>query len=319
LESQDDAGFDEARAELFEALGHQTRIRILQELDHRTMGFSELKHAVGLESGGLLSFHLRKLAHLVKLTPAGDYALTDEGMEALGVIGTVRSQGSNNQIKHSRPWKHRLTQRKIAAGLVVVIIALAAGVYLYYATTSTLSEYQDSLNSLRQELSSANSITNQFEKELANGTLQYAKACNLQSPFQAAIDSNATSCTPSDPAIASFSSSWYHNGSLWAALDRAFQRKWYAGVGIKVLWYRSDNGTFNQRLNVSGIRLDVVAPPLRNTFDVAYTTYSYQPSSLYFPTQGYWLVTGRVGNLSLSFVVYVFPHSACTDASICFA
>lgn len=55
--------FDSSRAELFEALGHPTRVKILKALGERPMGFAELKREVGIESGGHLQFHLGKLAN----------------------------------------------------------------------------------------------------------------------------------------------------------------------------------------------------------------------------------------------------------------
>jgi hypothetical protein len=115
---------------------------------------------------------------------------------------------------------------------------------------------------------------------------------------------------------AAWSSSWYHNGSLWAAPPLALQGKWYANFDTKVLWYRSDNATFAQPLKISGARLDAVSSPLTNTFSVQYTQYPYQPSSLTFSSEGYWKVTGVVGNLSLTFIIYVYPHSAC-PSTIC--
>uniref|UniRef100_A0A7C3J442 ArsR family transcriptional regulator n=1 Tax=Candidatus Methanomethylicus mesodigestus TaxID=1867258 RepID=A0A7C3J442_9CREN len=78
-----DSGFDRSRAELFEALGHPTRIRILKALSASDMSFSDLKRSVGIDSNGLLSFHLSKLSGLIRTTEAGLYALTDEGKEAL--------------------------------------------------------------------------------------------------------------------------------------------------------------------------------------------------------------------------------------------
>jgi DNA-binding HxlR family transcriptional regulator len=54
-------GFDSSRAELFDELGHPTRIRILQALSEQAMTFSELKKEVGIESSGHLIFHLGKL------------------------------------------------------------------------------------------------------------------------------------------------------------------------------------------------------------------------------------------------------------------
>ena len=77
--------FDTREAELFEALGHPTRIGILQMLNERPLGFSELKKKLGIDSSGHLTFHLSKLAGLVKTDLEGKYCLTDSGREALRV------------------------------------------------------------------------------------------------------------------------------------------------------------------------------------------------------------------------------------------
>ena len=83
MTKNDDEGFNVGRAELFEAMGHPNRIRILKALSDTPLGFSELKRTLSMESSGLLSFHLQKLSNLVKTTSEGAYALTDEGKEAL--------------------------------------------------------------------------------------------------------------------------------------------------------------------------------------------------------------------------------------------
>ena len=77
--------FDLREAELFEALGHPTRIGILQTLNENPLGFSELKKKIGIDSSGHLTFHLSKLAGLVKTNHEGKYCLTDSGREALRV------------------------------------------------------------------------------------------------------------------------------------------------------------------------------------------------------------------------------------------
>lgn len=84
--------FDVSRAEVFEALGHPTRIRILKVLSANDLTFSELKRVVGIESNGLLSFHLSKLSGLIRITEMGLYALTDEGREALRVTSHKESE-----------------------------------------------------------------------------------------------------------------------------------------------------------------------------------------------------------------------------------
>jgi DNA-binding transcriptional ArsR family regulator len=77
--------FDPREAELFEALGHPTRIGILQMLNENPLGFSELKKKIGIDSSGHLTFHLSKLVGLVRTNPEGKYYLTDIGREALRV------------------------------------------------------------------------------------------------------------------------------------------------------------------------------------------------------------------------------------------
>jgi DNA-binding transcriptional ArsR family regulator len=71
--------------EKFEALSHPTRIKILQALSKSPIGYADLKRAAGLESSGLLSFHLSKLSDLVEMKD-GTYTLNDEGRGALKIL-----------------------------------------------------------------------------------------------------------------------------------------------------------------------------------------------------------------------------------------
>jgi DNA-binding transcriptional ArsR family regulator len=122
-ESSDDS-FTSSKAEVFEALGHPTRIRILQELAARPLTYSELKRAAGLESNGLLTFHLGKMRDLVKLNAEGNYALTDEGREALRVIETSRTP--NPGRSPSPPALHLPRQKAVIAVLLVALIVLGS-------------------------------------------------------------------------------------------------------------------------------------------------------------------------------------------------
>lgn len=117
---EDEAKFDVAKAELFEAVGHPNRIRILQALDQGSVGFAELKKKVGIESSGHLSFHLGKLSQLVALNADGQYSLTGEGREALRMIHTVK-EGAGGGAR----WNPRLTWKSLTAVLVVLLVALA--------------------------------------------------------------------------------------------------------------------------------------------------------------------------------------------------
>ena len=82
-----------SREEVFEAISHPLRIKILQLLAERPMSFSELKKALGVKSSGKLDFHLKKLSNLVTLNSEGKYTLTREGYAALQAITTIKRYG----------------------------------------------------------------------------------------------------------------------------------------------------------------------------------------------------------------------------------
>ena len=80
-----------ASAELFEKIAHPTRIRILKTLESSPMSFGRLKLQLGISSSGNLDFHLKKLEGLIVLGPDGNYALSDEGTEALVAVRIIES------------------------------------------------------------------------------------------------------------------------------------------------------------------------------------------------------------------------------------
>jgi DNA-binding transcriptional ArsR family regulator len=123
--SENGDDFNASRAELFEALGHPTRIKIIQALRERPLGFSELKKEAGVDSNGLLAFHLGKLGHLVKTDKDGSHALTDEGREALRIVGTIRDEGAGGKAPKgfSVP---KPCLRALLAILVVGLLVLGA-------------------------------------------------------------------------------------------------------------------------------------------------------------------------------------------------
>jgi hypothetical protein len=69
---------------------------------------------------------------------------------------------------------------------------------------------------------------------------------------------------------------------------------------MKFPWDRGVHG----HLHVTGRRIDDGAPPLRALFS-EYGSTGFQPSTLVFPTEGCWEVTGRVGPSTLTFVTSV--------------
>ncbi len=132
MADEEDKGFDTQKAELFEAIGHPNRIRILQALDQGALGFAELKKKVGMEGSGHLAFHLGKLEHLVAIDSRGQYALTGEGREALRMVQTVRER--DGELRRKPVVSIR---RPLLVVLVLVILLLASVVALQQLELST--------------------------------------------------------------------------------------------------------------------------------------------------------------------------------------
>lgn len=137
---QDD--FNRDRAELFDALGHPTRIKILQVLSESPLGFSDLKKEAGIESNGLLSFHLGKLDGLVKTSLEGSYQLTDEGREALRIVA----------VKEPAELKTKYTVTPLQIIVVALVIALAFTISFSYYSNQQQNSFIDNLNQKYSDL-----------------------------------------------------------------------------------------------------------------------------------------------------------------------
>jgi DNA-binding transcriptional ArsR family regulator len=119
--------FDSSRAELFEALGHPTRIKILRALDGKPMSFSELKRETGIDSSGHLQFHLGKLSGLIKTDETGNYMLTDDGREALHVAQTALRTDAmlkNGENSISRPFLISIVTVSIVWALIMIATSI---------------------------------------------------------------------------------------------------------------------------------------------------------------------------------------------------
>ena len=120
---------------------------------------------------------------------------------------------------------------------------------------------------------------------------------------------------PADPAAGDWGQpddDSHGNGKIWTLL-------WPYGVvlappdyvekdgsiGVKWPWWRGVKGT----LKIEGRRLDQPARPLRADINDAYGTIGFQPTGVYFASEGCWEVTGRVGAASLTFVTLVAKGS----------
>ena len=105
----------------------------------------------------------------------------------------------------------------------------------------------------------------------------------------------------------------YGNGALWTILWRdgtvIFEPDGSGfllangSLKMKFPWWRS----VSDPLTITGKRLDAPAAPLRAEIPAGYSG-RFQATSLVFPTEGCWEVTGRVGEASLTFVTRVVNH-----------
>ncbi|HVP22481.1 MAG TPA: winged helix-turn-helix domain-containing protein [Conexivisphaerales archaeon] len=136
-DGQADDGFSRERAELFEALGHPIRLEILRALSESPLGFADLKRKVNVTSSGHLTHHLEKLDGLVRTTPEGLYALTDDGKEALRIAST---QMQSSRVRTSGMSRRSWAVLAIGLALVVSGLALTAFGIPYLSTQRVPSE-----------------------------------------------------------------------------------------------------------------------------------------------------------------------------------
>jgi DNA-binding HxlR family transcriptional regulator len=123
---------DRQRAEVFDALGHPTRIVILKALSEGALGFADLKKKTGMDSSGHLQHHLTKLNGLIKTDEYGKYCLSDQGKDALLTVQTVENSSSEKQVKVKGHRYFKVGLKPVAFLLVALLIASSAvAVYEY--------------------------------------------------------------------------------------------------------------------------------------------------------------------------------------------
>ncbi|BCU68952.1 ArsR/SmtB family transcription factor [Stygiolobus caldivivus] len=84
--------------DIFDAISHEIRRRIIQLVAERPRTFSELQRELELESAAL-AFHIKKLNGLIMKDEQGYYKLTQLGMKAYNVIQQIHSE----EVRDSLP------------------------------------------------------------------------------------------------------------------------------------------------------------------------------------------------------------------------
>lgn len=110
--------------DLFEAISHPLRIRILKALVKRPMRFAELKRKFQIKSSGELDFHLKKLTNLIATNKKGSYTVTIHGTDALKAISVVQKCGS---------WQRKTYYTSLTAIFIIgVFLALTNSLQLLF-------------------------------------------------------------------------------------------------------------------------------------------------------------------------------------------
>jgi DNA-binding HxlR family transcriptional regulator len=131
---------DQQRAEVFDALGHPTRIAILKTLSEGSAGFSELKKRTSIESSGHLQHHLNKLDGLIKTDAYGKYYLSDQGKDALLTVQTVEQTSPNANKTHRWRFSNKAALATIALLLMGLLVVASVTAIIEYDQANTLKK-----------------------------------------------------------------------------------------------------------------------------------------------------------------------------------
>ena len=155
---------DRERAEIFDALGHPTRILILKALSESPLGFADLKKKTGLDSSGHLQHHLTKLNGLIKTDAYGKYCLSDQGKDALITVQTVENSSPKNAAEEKNVNRHFKMRRWLKPAVVLLVVLLlassAVAIFEYTQTANLHVIYRNIAVGEFVQLNSDSSLTN---------------------------------------------------------------------------------------------------------------------------------------------------------------
>src|SRR5665648_140227 len=140
MEDQSQIEQNKQRAEVFDALGHPTRIQILKVLSEGSIGFADLKKKTAIDSSGHLQHHLNKLNGLIKTDEYGKYCLSDEGKDALLTVQTVENASPKKEVKGKGHKNFRLTLKPVVFLLATLLIVSSLMAVYEYNQASILRD-----------------------------------------------------------------------------------------------------------------------------------------------------------------------------------
>ena len=173
------------RAEIFDAMGHPTRITILKLLSREAVSFADLKRKMGIDSSGHLQHHLTKLDGLIKTDEHGNYRLSDTGNDALFAMQTVET---TSEKRRRRPSSYDRKTRMLLSIFIVALAVCSITSALYLSNTSfNLGQYaamtqdaaiqyanqtrDNAIQFANQTQYAANATKNQYVCDIVTGSL----------------------------------------------------------------------------------------------------------------------------------------------------
>ena len=106
---------------------------------------------------------------------------------------------------------------------------------------------------------------------------------------------------PAELVAESGTREWYGNDSLWVALPRGGAEYFDDKYHMKIGWWRLVDG----RLDLHAESLETRQMVTGAVHHSGYGSRGFQPSSIAFPREGCWRITGALGTAKVSFVAYV--------------
>jgi DNA-binding transcriptional ArsR family regulator len=130
---------EDVYTEIFSALRHPIRRRILKTLESKPQTYTELLKSLGIETG-LLNYHLENLGSLIGKREDGKYSISQFGLAALGLTRRIE-EPSGEQKEKVKLFGREFS--KISFAAVIIVILLITNVYSLYLYQSSKGWYSE--------------------------------------------------------------------------------------------------------------------------------------------------------------------------------
>lgn len=191
------------------------------------------------------------------------------------------------------------------------VVAAACATVALLALPAGAAPPQQQISQLKGQVEALKTQVKQLRRQKADLTKESARAWRRELALRryAAAEGKCkvTRANGSQPPDGNIGGPGVHgNGSLWVSIGEygsvvVNDAEPSGAVRTKFPWWRGVTGP----LRIEGRRLDGGAPPLSAELPDGYGPTGFQASSVTFPTEGCWEVTGRAGGASLTFVTLV--------------